>query len=230
MAQSAIGQGSGAAAVQVARAIEQEIRDNDWEPGHFIGRRQEIQARFQVAPATLGEAIQLLRSRGRIDARPGPGGGIFVAEGSPFTTLSDQLLSLREGSVTLSDCHRVLDALDGAVMADAVEFATDEDIRDLRHHAERLRAEWAGPHVSAEIWALHARIARISRNELLRSLYLNRVDYITAGFAGADTLAPASPDRLDIHLEMVAAIEARDQARAGRVVARHSKSSAYARP
>ncbi|WP_217180983.1 FadR/GntR family transcriptional regulator [Streptomyces sp. AC495_CC817] len=213
-----------AVAVQVARALEQEITDGGWKPGHFVGRRQELSARFGVAPATLGEAIQLLRSRGIVDAKPGPGGGIFVADRSPFTQLSDQLLRLRESAATVTNCLRVLDALDGTVLHDAVEFATDADIADVQRCAAELEAAWGTPEGSTANWALHARIARITPNELLRSLYTNLVDYITVEELDGAT-APTTSERLQTHLDFAAAIARRDHALAASAIERHRGSS-----
>lgn len=213
-----------AVAVQVARALEQEITAEGWKPGHFIGRRQELAARFTVAPATLGEAIQLLRSRGIVDAKPGPGGGIFVADRSPFTQLSDQLLSLREGTATVTNCLRVLDALDGTVLHDAVEFANDADIAEVRHAADLLEAAWGTPEGSAAMWGLHARIARITPNELLRSLYTNLVDYIIVEELEGAT-APTTPERLQTHLDFADAVVRRDHVLASSAVDRHRGSS-----
>ncbi|WP_341977696.1 FCD domain-containing protein [Microbacterium sp. LTA6] len=213
-----------AVAVQVARALEAEITAEGWKSGHFIGRRQELAARFSVAPATLGEAIQLLRSRGIVDAKPGPGGGIFVADRSPFTQLSDQLLSLREGTATVTNCLRVLDALDGTVLHDAIEFANDADIADVRRSGQLVESVWGTPEGPAAIWALHARIARITPNELLRSLYTNLVDYITVEELDGAT-APSTPERLQTHLDFAAAVVRRDHVLAASAVERHRGSS-----
>ncbi len=213
-----------AVAVQVARALEQEITAEGWKPGHFVGRRQELAARFSVAPATLGEAIQLLRSRGIVDAKPGPGGGIFVADRSPFTQLSDQLLSLREGTATVTNCLRVLDALDGTVLHDAVEFANDADIAEVRRAAELLESSWGTPEGSGAMWGLHARIARITPNELLRSLYTNLVEYIIVEELEGAT-APTTPERLQTHLDFADAVIRRDHALASSAVDRHRGSS-----
>ncbi|MDQ4215472.1 FadR/GntR family transcriptional regulator [Microbacterium sp. ASV81] len=213
-----------AIAVRVAKSLEDEIVAEGWKAGHFIGRRQELASRFGVAPATLGEAIQLLRSRGVVDAKPGPGGGIFVAARSPFMQLSDQLLQLREGKATASDCLRVLDALDGLVLHDAIEHATDADIVEIVSLAERLRAAWDTEGAATAIWALHARIAEITPNELLRSLYTNLVDYIIAEQLEGAT-APSTPERLRTHLDFAAAVAERSHALASSAAERHRHSS-----
>ncbi|WP_125610239.1 FadR/GntR family transcriptional regulator [Specibacter cremeus] len=214
------------AAVQIARLIEDEIVAKGRGAGYFIGRRQELASRYSVAPATLGEAIQLLRSRGLVDAKPGPGGGIFVADASPFTGLIDELLSIRESPVTLNDSLRVLDALDGAILHDAIEHASTQDIRELRLRALALQDSWGEPAREREIWALHARIAQISPNELLRSLYLNLVGFITRRYSEENT-APATPFRLQTHLDFVTAIERGDHELGDEAILRHTKESLH---
>ncbi|MGN8027523.1 FadR/GntR family transcriptional regulator [Microbacterium sp. 22242] len=213
-----------AVAVQVAKSLEDEIVSHGWKAGHFVGRRQELAARFGVAPATLGEAIQLLRSRGVVDAKPGPGGGIFVAARSPFMQLSDQLLQLREGKATASDCLRVLDALDGLVLHDAIEHASDHDVAEIRALADRLRTDWETDAASSAMWALHGRIAEITPNELLRSLYTNLVEYIIAEQLEGAT-APNTPERLRTHLDFATAVAERSHALASSAIERHRHSS-----
>lgn len=209
-----------AVAVQVARALEDEITSNGFKAGHFIGRRQELAARFSVAPATLGEAIQLLRSRGVVDAKPGPGGGIFVSERSPFAQLSDHLLALREEQSTTAQCLRVLDALDGAVLHDAVDHATDADIAEIAQAADDLRASWGTAESAATMWALHERIARTTPNGLLRGLYTNLVKYIIEELG--DATAPSTEERLQTHLDFANAVIRRDHELATSAIARHS--------
>lgn len=213
-----------AVAVQVANFLEDEIVREKWPAGHFIGRRQELTNRFGIAPATLGEAIQLLRSRGIVEAKPGPNGGLFVADRSPFSQLSTHLLRLREDAATSNDCLRVLDALDSAVLRDAIDHANDEDVAAVSWFATRVSEEWGGDNGRAAIWAFHRRIAQITPNELLKSLYLNLVDYIVMEL-GPDTIGPSSPERLENHLEFARAIEARDHERGDRAVFLHRKQS-----
>lgn len=214
-----------AAAVRAARAIESLIASSGWEPGHLIGRRQELAKQFGVAPATLSEAIQLLRSRGVVAPKPGPGGGIFVSSRWPFARLSDQLLSLREDTATVGDCLRVLDALDGAILHDAVQFADEGDLADVALCAETLREAWSGPDAASAIWALHSRIARISTNKLLQSLYINLVEYIVDHEMEGAT-APDTGQRLQIHLDFAKSVTHRDHALAASAIERHRGRSA----
>src|SRR3954449_7086051 len=66
----------------VARDLEAEILGGRLAPGERIGTKDALRQRFGVAVATVNEAVRLLETRGLIEARPGPGGGGFVAASS----------------------------------------------------------------------------------------------------------------------------------------------------
>ena len=60
------------------------VQEKPLPAGYRIGTKQELCEEFGVAPATLSEALRVLRARGIIDVRPGPGGGTFVAKMGSF--------------------------------------------------------------------------------------------------------------------------------------------------
>src|ERR671927_349812 len=66
----------------VARDLEAEILGGRLTPGDRVGTKDDLRQRFGVAVATVNEAVRLLETRGLIEARPGPGGGVFVAASS----------------------------------------------------------------------------------------------------------------------------------------------------
>src|SRR5579875_2328687 len=87
----------------LVREIEDAINRDQLPAGHRIGTKQELCDQFGVAPATLGEAMRVLRARGLIEVRPGPGGGLFVAEQSPLIRLAHSVLALRQSGATIND-------------------------------------------------------------------------------------------------------------------------------
>src|SRR5579863_1298373 len=66
-------------AASVAHELETSIELDGRRPGERIATKHELREQFGVASATINEAVRLLETRGVIEARPGPGGGIFVA-------------------------------------------------------------------------------------------------------------------------------------------------------
>jgi GntR family transcriptional repressor for pyruvate dehydrogenase complex len=204
---------------RVVTEVEAMIKSEGLAPGHRIGTRQDLCEQFGVAPATLGEALRVLRARGSVDLRPGPGGGIFVADQSPLIRLAHSVLRLRQTGAPVNDVIKVLDALDEAVMHDAVLNRTDADIADLDAVMADLAEHWHDPIEGLHgNWRLHRRIAEISPNAVLRTFYLNLVDYIegeTAGAADEDALAVPgfrqdTDERLHIHEALIEAIRSSD--------------------
>lgn len=204
---------------RVVTEVEAMIKAEDLAPGHRIGTRQELCEQFGVAPATLGEALRVLRARGSVDLRPGPGGGIFVADQSPLIRLAHSVLRLRQTGAPVNDVIKVLDALDEAVMHDAVTHRSEADIADLDAVMAELTEHWHDPIEGLHgNWRLHRRIAEISPNAVLRTFYLNLVDYIegeTAGAAGDEALAVPgfrqdTDERLHIHTALIEAIRSGD--------------------
>ncbi|WP_223691549.1 FadR/GntR family transcriptional regulator [Leifsonia poae] len=221
--------GANSVADTVVDEIEAIILRDKLPAGHRIGTKQELAEQFGIAPATLGEALRVLRGRGVIEARPGPGGGVFVANQSPLIRLAHSVLQLRERGATVNEVVAVLDALDEAVVRDAALHRTDQDLRDLDALMEELSAVWHDPVEGLHCnWKLHRRIAEISPNAVLRTFYLNLVDYIEGDAEERDsgTLAvpgfqPDSDERLRIHHDLVEAIRSRDPELQRMAIVRH---------
>jgi len=212
----------------VVREIEDLIAREGLKAGYRIGTKNELCDRYGVASATLGEALRVLRARGVIEVRPGPGGGIFVAEQSPLLRLAHGVLSLRQQGATVNDIVEVLDALDEAVLRDAAEHRTDADLTDLDALVEELVETWHDPIAGLHgNWRLHRRIAEITPNAVLRTFYLNLVDYIESESVGEsrtfDVLGfhPDTDERLQIHRDLVEAIRTRDTERQRDAIVRH---------
>lgn len=204
------------AADYVADDLQSRIGEQGWAPGHRIGTKVELCAEYQVAPATLGEALRVLRARDAVEVRPGPGGGIFVAAQSPLIRLAYEVLDLRQAGTAVNDVVEVLDALDDAVLHDAARHRTAADLDDLDALLAELETTWAHPSDGLHPnWRLHRRIAEISPNVVLRTFYRNLVDYITAESQtdvtlGVIGLEPTSDERLQVHRDLVAAIRSQD--------------------
>jgi DNA-binding FadR family transcriptional regulator len=208
--------------------IESLIRSEQLAPGYRIGTKQDLCERYGVAPATLGEAMRVLRARGVIEVRPGPGGGLFVAEQSPLIKLAHAVLALRQDGATVNDVVEVLDALDEAVMRDALLHRSATDVRELKELLAELTEVWDDPVAGLHCnWRLHRRIAAISPNEVLRTFYMHLVEYIEAESVGSSTnfdvmgFHADTDERLQTHKDLVASIESRDEAAMMRALVAH---------
>ncbi|WP_189262013.1 FadR/GntR family transcriptional regulator [Streptomyces fuscichromogenes] len=220
---------TGSVVDSVVEQVERTIAERRLPAGYRFGTKQDLCEQFGIAPATLGEALRVLRGRGVIEARPGPGGGLFVTERSPLLRLAHNVMQLREQGATVNQVVAVLDALDESVISDAARYRSKDDLGDLDALMGEVADVW---HVPAEglhaNWRLHRRIAEISPNPVLRAFYLNLVDYIESELAGGQAATmdvpgfeAASEDRLDMHRAIVEAIRSGDQDEVRAAVLRH---------
>jgi len=219
---------SNSVADELVRELEELIARDSLPVGYRIGTKQELCERYGVAPATLGEAMRVLRARGAIEVRPGPGGGIFVAAQSPLLRLAHGVLSLRQQGATVNEIVEVLDALDEAVLRDAAEYRTDADLAELDALLDDLASVWRDPAAGLHVnWRLHRRIAQISPNAVLRTFYLNLVDYIESESVGESStfdvmgFHPDTDERLQTHRDLVEAIRRRDESLQRDAIVRH---------
>lgn len=213
-------------AADLARTLEREIRDGALAPGHRIGTKEELRTRFRVAVGTVSAAVRSLELRGVVEARPGPGGGLFVASSRAAAPLARLTRELHDDGAELADCLAVLGSLDGLVAAEAAQHATAEDRAALREIAAAGAGDADDPRaVAGRGWLLQRRLAELSPNPLLRGLYGELLDVAERAAAGvgpdagaaAGDGAGASADvaaTVALQREVVEAVAARDAARA----------------
>ncbi|WP_411144486.1 FadR/GntR family transcriptional regulator [Streptomyces sp. x-80] len=202
------------------------------EAGARLGTKDELRAMCQVSVGTFNEALRLLQSRGVVTVRPGPGGGLFAAEQSPMVRLGNSVLALDARQTDVADAVRIRDAIDPLLIEDALWHASPADIADLRRQLDVMRAaaEAADPDAFVRAnWGLHARIAAISPNPLLRSLYDSLLEIIESHTLSVLPVSGLSlPDyiheRHALHVSLVDALDARDRGRAIELTRAHNTS------
>jgi DNA-binding FadR family transcriptional regulator len=205
----------------VARELEREIMD-ERAPGERLGTKDDLRRRFAVAVATVNEAVRLLETRGLIEARPGPGGGVFVSRPATRVALSHAVLGFTSGSTTYEECLEVRDALEPLIDRHAARYHRPSDIRALEKVLEEMQASLDDPAAFFKTnWALHRRIAKLCRNAPLRGMYLALVDFLEttldhAAFAGFD-----GDGMMRVHRDLVAAIDSGEGPRLDAAVQAH---------
>jgi GntR family transcriptional regulator, transcriptional repressor for pyruvate dehydrogenase complex len=148
-------------------------------PGERLGTKDDLRQRFGVAVATVNEAVRLLELRGLITARPGPGGGVFVAAPSARTSRGQLALGFDWGPDSLDDAFDVLDALEPLVQADAAGRRTKADVAAMTKLLGQMEAaiEDRVAYLALRM-SLRRRLASVSHNAPLQSLYLTLVGYL----------------------------------------------------
>lgn len=212
----------------LARSLEHDIVDGALAPGERLGTKEQLRVRFGVAVATVNEAIRMLEMRGLVEARPGPGGGVFVAAPSARVRLSHLVLGFKWEDADYSDCLVVRNALEPLVCRDAARRGDAADIRGLDRTVDAMEA---AARDAAEFlrlnWQLHREIARLCRNAPLQTIYLTLLDFVEQGL---EEVAP-DPDfdastSVEAHRALVAAIASRDASTVDEALTRHQPFTA----
>jgi DNA-binding FadR family transcriptional regulator len=207
----------------VARAVEADIAVGAHAPASRIGTKDDLRKRFGVAVATINEAVRLLEMRGLIEARPGPGGGVFAA-GSQRVAQQRGMLGFASGRASFADCQAVRDALEPLVCREAARHHRDEDIRALRKILASMERHADDPATYLDLdWALHRRIAKMCRNAPLHSIYLTLIDVLQDASAAGSEAGEAD---LAVHRELVDAIAAGEGPNLDAVIDRHTAAAA----
>jgi DNA-binding FadR family transcriptional regulator len=191
----------------VARELEREI-DDEREPGERLGTKEDLRKRFGVAVATVNEAVRLLETRGMVEARPGPGGGVFVSRPAVRVAFSHTVLGFKKGSTSYEECLEVRDALEPLIDSHAARYHKASDIRELNRIVKGMEAAKDDPAAFFKCnWALHRRIAQLCRNSPLRSMYLALIDFLEYSIDQAEFASFDGEAMVRVHRDLVTAID-----------------------
>src|SRR5215470_13233062 len=191
----------------VAREIEEEIAAGVLGTGDRLGTKDDLRLRFGVAVATVNEAIKLLDARGLVEARPGPGGGVFVASPASRKRGGPMIMGFEWTGAGLDDYIEVRNALEPPIYNHAMRYRTEADIRALRVIVASMAANLDQPRACARYnTAFHRRVARLCPNIPLRDFY--EQDLVAA--QGMPEVL--NPGNAEVHQHLVDAIETREQA------------------
>ena len=192
----------------LAREIEEQISAGVLSSGDRLGTKDDVRQRFRVAVATVNEAVKLLETRGLAGARPGPGGGVFVASPAERMRGGSRVLGSEWAGATAADYHEVRSALEPIICRHAARHRTEADIRALRAILASMSAHLDEPRAYARYGAaFHRRIAKLTPNVPLRSMYVTLLDFFENEAAGGDLPAAVHPGNVDVHRQLVDAIE-----------------------
>ena len=199
------------------------------EPGSRLGTKAELRRLCDVSVGTFNEALKLAQARGTIVLRPGPGGGLFVGDPSPMVQLGNSLLALDAEHTSVAAAMRLRNALDPLLVEDALNFAMPDDHDRMRQAIEQMKAAVDDDDALAFIranWHLHAVIAEVSPEHMLKSIYLTLLHIVEEHTLSVQpterqTLPEFIADRLRLHSDLVTAIVDRDSARARKLIIEH---------
>ena len=211
-------------AASLADEIEATIINGDIADGFWLGTKDDLRKRYDVAYGTLNETLRILQERGYVTSRTGPGGGLFATIPTSGDRLR-RLLSVFPESGSLKDCAAVRHALEEAVAVDAARSRSRADIADLRAILRELgdATDDAAGYLHQN-WRLHRRIADCCANRVLANLYttLLEANEPQPGMIVPDRRRAAdAKDNLVAHRELIDAIASGSAERARKAVVAH---------
>ncbi len=188
--------------------LHEAIREGSIEPGQRV-METDISAWLRISRTPVREAMRRLQAEGLLEHAPG--GGLAVA-----------LYDLR----AISEFYATRESLEGTAAALAAQHADDTEIRILVARLDAMRALPDDPRAHArENQAFHEQIYRAAHNRfLLKSLQalLNFVPLLGRTTYNAPNRVQ---EALEEHAAIVAAIQARDPARAEEATRRHIRTA-----
>ncbi|WP_250548602.1 FadR/GntR family transcriptional regulator [Pseudonocardia sp. H11422] len=211
-------------AQQVASKIENRLLAERTPVGTSLGRRTDLIEQYKVSPTVMNEVLRILRDRGLVVVKPGPGGGVFVASQPPQIRLGALDLWFSGVGTDPLDLFEARTYLEDLLTPVAADRAGPSDVRDMEWALEEMRgAPDARAYLDANL-RLHMAIARGARIPVLAGMY----EAIAAILQNTLTKAELLPgheemyDRnVEVHAEIVAAIRERDRETLTKLMALH---------
>jgi DNA-binding FadR family transcriptional regulator len=206
----------------LARELEEEISVGVLITGERLGTKEELRLRFNVAVATVNEAIKLLDTRGLVQARPGPGGGVFVAGPASRMSRGPMVMGFKWTEATMDDYHEVRSALEPLIVRHAARRRKAADIRALETILANMESSLDKPLAYVRYnTAFHRGVAKLTGNAPLRSLYLTLLDFFEHDLAQGLLPPEVGSHNLDVHRQLIDAIAAGEGPGLEAAMARH---------
>jgi len=204
-----------------------QIEDGRLSPGDRLPTELELTRILEVGRSSVREALHGLIALGVIETRPGRGAVVVDATPDVFGGLGRmQKIEAGMHAAALSDLLEVRESLEGKAAYLAAERASADDVAMIVRAASAIgrRPSSRAAYFKANA-AFHVAIARASRNRMLEKALASVIGQVRAfreRLIGEAEAATANDDKE--HREIVAAIRARDPARAQRAAIDHVRS------
>ena len=207
---------------QAEALIEQLITSGELQIGAQLPGERELVDRLGVSRTVVREAVGRLASRGILRVQAGK--GTFVT-GTASSALNERWQAWLGGDRDkVRAMLEVRETLETKGAAWAAERATRSDIEELRRSHKDFERCVAGGNITDISHAdklFHYRLAVCAHNEVLSSFVQNINESISSNRRSVLAAPGGAAKSLREHQEILLAIEARNEKRAMRAVARH---------
>ncbi len=193
-------------AEQVYHYLRQEILDNSYPPDAALPEKT-LASQLNVSRVPVREALHRLAADGLVILKPRQ--GAFVSSLSPRQFL---------------DAYRVREALEELAIKLALPNLTTEDIAELGHLQEAMRAHAAANDAEeffAANRAFHALFVDRSQNDYLKGIYFPLLDQMRRHISSSLGLRGGLERSIDEHQAILNAVRAGDADEAARLLREH---------
>ena len=171
----------------IVTRIEQTILDGHFQVGAQLPSERELAEEFAVSRVVIREAVRNLEARGVVEVRHGSGTYVKALPGTMIEQSLTLLLRLEEAS--LLDLYVVRQALELVSAPRAAQYATTEEIEQLRQCLSDLQelATYAGDSDEAYLafiekdTAFHCLVAEASHNLPLATILQSILPLMNSG-------------------------------------------------
>lgn len=216
-------------AEHLADDLTARLTGGSLRPGDRVGTLEDLRARTGYGRSTVSEAVRLLRERGVLEIRPGRGGGLFLAQDNVLVRMRRTLLAVESTPATLVEAVELREALEEVVATRAAQRCGPEEAARLRALAASLNDADADYELFLQRnWDLHAEIAQLCDNTMIRAVYGSCLGYLRearATYGDEKSQSGYVAARARVHHELVEAIITGEQEAIRRAVARHNDSA-----
>ena len=190
--------------------IKQYILEHDLKPGDAFLTETELARELEVGRSSVREGVKALQSLGIIEVRRG--GGLYVREYNFDPVLEILGYGMRFDTHTLLEFLQIRMWLETAVIRDAIQHVTDEDIQQLEEIIEPWRKQVEAGTADKDIikdWdqSFHRALYEPLGNETVVKLI--DVFWIAFGEFGGDYRNEPEVD-LEDHVRIMEAVKSRD--------------------
>ncbi|MEN3356634.1 MAG: hypothetical protein V7637_616 [Mycobacteriales bacterium] len=199
------------------------IREGRLTPGDRLPSERDLCERFGVSRVTVREALRILEANGLIEIRVGARGGAFVTapSGSHIREGIIDLMTL--SPTTAAEVTETRKIIELGVVPLVCERATDEDLAALQELCDKaIAARDAGTYTMEMSAEFHTRLAECTHN---RAIVMLQQTFRRPLLMSLERAHEAAPEMGGIgvteHVELVAAIRARDCPKATDIMRRH---------
>ena len=215
-------------ATRLAMLIEDEIRTAPLLPGHFLGTKTNIMAQYKVSAGTINEVLRLLQSRGFIEVKPGPKGGVFVAARANRAALTHGLIDTQIDASHLETLIEFQDALEEIVVVLAARKCNGDSAAKIGIALAVLSQATSPREIFTAAWALDAEIARATEDPVVVNIYCGIIQAMEQSMEWLSVGEIDVEDTIRVHAEIAGAVMRNDEVAARQGAKRHSPGTVTA--